>query len=186
MKNSLISIITLAMLMHLHPAFASVSAAAPSSDAHPISSLIGDWSDLQKNILSKTKSYNKYSDIKLSQVAALPQALVGTWRKQSNPAKPGYQLETRLNLAADNKFTYQLVIMSGDSRQEWDYSGDWEVKDKILMLLIDHSTYPGEDKHDVLFWRLLHLGKSKLVYVKSGANELFAMNRVTEKPGSAL
>ena len=177
MKRSFYSIVTLVVLMHLTPVFALASKAATPIDAHSISNLIGDWSEFRTNILSKTKHYDKYSDINDSQIATLAKTLVGTWRMQSNPAKPGYQLHTELDLTADNKFAYKYVVMTGDTRQEWDYSGHWEVKDQILMLLIDHSTYPGEDKHEILFWRLLHLDNSKLVFVKTGANELVAMNR---------
>lgn len=186
MKHSLFSIITIAMLMHLNPAFATLSKAASVSDAHPISSLIGDWSDFRANILTKTKRYDKYSDINETQVAALPKTLVGTWQMQSNPAKPGYQLHTELKLAPDNQFAYKYVVMAGDTRQEWDFSGHWEVKDQILMLLIDRSTYPGEDKNEVLFWRLLHLGKSKLVLVKTGANEMLALTRAATGPSVLL
>jgi hypothetical protein len=184
MKNSLLSIITLVLLLHLNPAFASVSKAAMAADTHPISGLIGDWSYFRAGLLSKTKRYDKYSDIKPSQLSALPKILVGIWHMQSNPSKPGYQLRAVLDLKANNKFSYKYVVLTGRTQQEWDFSGHWEENNQILMLLIDHSTYPGEERNDILFWRLLHLGNSKLVYVKTGSDEMIAMTRAATGLGS--
>lgn len=177
MKNYIFAIITLFTLMYLNPALAEISQATLATGSHPISGLIGDWYQFRANLLAKTKQYDKYSDIKDNQVSALPGRLVGSWRMQSNPKKPGYQLHAKLNLKANNTFTYQYQMVAGPTLQEWDFSGQWDEKNKILMLLIDKSTYPGEEKHDILFWRLLHIGKSRLVYVKTGADKMFAMKR---------
>jgi hypothetical protein len=185
MMNKLIfAITTLAVLMHLNPAFAKASEPSLDIDAHPISGLIGDWDQFRTSILDKTKRYDKYNDIAASQFATLPNRLVGQWRAVSSPSKPGNQLQTELTLNANHKFKYQYAALTGNLRQEWDFSGRWEVKNQILMLLIDQSSYPGEQRHDILFWRVLHIGDSKLVYVRSGADEMVALRKGTLKSGS--
>jgi hypothetical protein len=182
MKSALFLIVSLAMLITQVPAFATVRQTAAVHELHPISSLIGDWEYFRSHILAKTRRYDAYSDINPRQLTGLDKTLVGRWHRQSNPMKPGYRLRTQLELTADHQYRYQYVVMSGDARQEWHFSGRWEVKDQILMLLIQHSTYPGENEHAVLFWRVLHLGQTRLVLVKTGANEMLAMTRV--RPGS--
>lgn len=184
MKKHIFAVTIFAVLMHQAPAIAKASEAAMTTNAHPISGLIGDWSTFRAGILDKTKQYDKYSDITNPQLASLPTTLIGHWQTQSRPDKPGNPLQTELSLKPNQTFTYQFVALTGNTRQQWQFSGRWEVKNGILMLLIDHSTYPGEEKHDILFWRLLHVGHSKLVYVRSGADEMMAMTRGRGRIGS--
>lgn len=177
MKRHIFAVTIFAVLMHQAPAFAKASEPAITTHSHPISSLIGNWPDFRASILDKTKQYDKYSDITNRQLAALPATLLGHWQMQSRPGTPGNRLQTKLTLKPNNLFTYQFVAVAGNTRQLWQFSGRWELKNRILMLLIDHSTYPGEQKHDVLFWRLLHVGQHKLVYVRSGAGDMMTLTR---------
>jgi hypothetical protein len=184
MKKQIFVTIVFAVLMYQPPAFAKASEPVMAPDAHPISGLIGDWPEFRAGILDKTKQYDKYSDITQRQTSALPTTLVGYWQMVSRPNKPGDQFQTVLTLKANNTFRYEYTALADHSRQQWQFSGQWEVKNRILMLLIDHSTYPGEQPHDILFWRILHVSHAKLVYVRSGANELMAMTRRTSQRGS--
>lgn len=184
MNKLIFAIASLAVLMHLVPACAKASEPSVVDAAHSISDLIGDWNYFRHGILQKTKQFDKYSDIRDSQLATLPHTLVGSWSTESHPNISGYQMQSGLSLHADNTFNYDYVVLSGNIRQVWGFSGHWEVKNRILMLLIEHSTYPGEQKHDVLFWRLLHVGDGELVYVRSGTKQLVSMTKEVEKFGS--
>jgi hypothetical protein len=185
MMNRLIAAITtLVVLMYMSPVFAKANEPAVETDAHPISSLIGDWTQFRAGILDKTRQFNKYSDLKASELPLLPHSLIGRWQTETNPSTPGNRLHTKLTLNANHTFRYDLVALTGPLRQQWHFSGKWEVKNQILMLLIDHSTYPGEQVHDILFWRLLHVGGAKLVYVRSGADEMVAMTKKVSRVGS--
>ena len=181
MKNFLFSITTLAVLLHFNPAFAKASEEVVAPDAHPISDLIYDWNQFRAGILAKTKQYDKYNDIKDSQAAMRSQTLVGTWGTENHDDKSGDQLYTELDLKGNHRFSYKYHIMAGTQQQEWAFSGRWEAKNNILILLIDKTAYPGEEQNAVLFWRLLHIGKSRLVYVKTESNEMMAMTREASK-----
>jgi hypothetical protein len=184
MNKIILAMTSLAFLMHLGPALAKPGEYALANDKHPISSLIGDWPKLRAGILDQTKQYDKYSDIKDSQISALPRILIGRWQTQTHTTKAGNQLHNTLDLEANHEFSYHFVALTGTTRQAWDFSGTWEVKNRILMLLIQHSSYPGEQKHDILFWRLLHADHAKLVYVRTDSRELVAMIREEKKTGS--
>jgi len=184
MNKQIFAVTIIAVLMHQAPALAMASEPATVNNSHPISSLIGDWGDFHTNILAKTKQYDKYSDITKQQLTALPTTLVGHWQSQSRSGKPGNRLQTELTLKPNKTFTYRFVALAGKSRQQWQFSGKWEEKSGILMLLIEQSTYPGEQKDDVLFWRLLHVDQHKLVYIRSGAGEMMAMTRGVGRVGS--
>jgi len=181
MKNLLFGITTLAVLLHFNPAFAKASEVVVAPDAHPISDLIDDWGQFRAGILAKTKQYDKYNDIKDSQAAMLPRTLIGTWSTENHDDKSGNQLHTELNLKGNHTFTYKYHITAGTQQQKWAFSGRWEEKNNILMLLIDKTSYPGEAQNAVLFWRLLHIGKSKLVYVKTESDRMMAMTRAARK-----
>ncbi len=184
MIRQIFAITIIAVLMHQAPVFAKASEPAMVNNSHPISGLIGDWHSFRANILAKTKQYDKYSDITKQQLIELPTSLVGRWQTQSRPDKAGNPLQTGLVLRPDKTFTYQFVALAGKSRQQWQFSGRWEAKNGILMLLIEQSTYPGEQVHDVLFWRILHVSQHKLVYVRSGAGDMMAMTRSIGHAGS--
>ena len=184
MNKLILTVVSLAALLHLAPVYARSSEPRLTSEAHPISSLIGDWHQFSSGIMQKTRKYDKDSDILDSQLTGLPRALIGTWRTQSQPAKPGNLLQTELTLKANHKFNYRYVVLTGAMQQAWTFAGTWEVKNRILMLLIQHTSYPGEQKDDILFWRLLHVGASRLVYVRTGADEKVALTRGAGKLGS--
>jgi hypothetical protein len=177
MNTLILAITTLVVLVHLTPAYAEASEPVLAAGAYPISGLIGDWPKFRSAILAKTKRYDRYSDIMTGAVRSLPKSLQGTWRMASNRNKPGYRQHALLRLGPNQKFSYKYVVTAGKSQQEWDLSGQWEEKNRILMLLVDHSSYPGVEKNQILFWRLLHVDQAKLLFVRSGADEMVAMTR---------
>lgn len=172
----------LAMLLYEIPVYAMANKPVIANEAHPITSLIGNWHAFRSNILSRTQLFNHYSDVSQKQWASLPVSLVGHWKTQSADSQAANQLQFDLNLGADRKFTYKLVEATGAKRQQWQFSGDWEVKNNILMLRINHSNYPGENKQDILAWRLLHVGHQRLLFVRTAAGQMVAMSRNTVHP----
>jgi len=173
------AITTLAILSVLTPAFAMANKPIVANETHPITGLIGDWHAFQSNVLNRTQQFNHYSDMSQKQWAALPATLVGHWQTQSSNSQPGNQLQTDLNLGPDRTFTYKLVETMGTTRHQWQFSGEWEVKNDILLLLINRSNYPGEQKQDVLAWRLLHVGNHSLLFARSAAGQMVAMSRAS-------
>lgn len=183
MKNVLFGITILAALLYLNPAFAKARDVTVMSPP-PVTALINDWSQFRAGILAKTSKYNKYDAIRPSQLPSLASSLIGKWKMENRHDDSGYRLHAVLELAPDRHFIYTYQVKTGSSLQHWRYSGRWQLKNQILVLLIDNSNYPGEAKGDVLFWRLLQIGHSKLVYVRSGADELQAMTRSERSRGS--
>jgi len=177
MRNLIFVVTALVVMLQLRPVFAKAAEPAVFAAAHPVSDLIGDWPHFRTAIMTKTKRYDKYSDIKANAVRLLPDRLLGTWRMASKPNKPGYQQHAQLNLKPHQRFTYKYVLTAGKSQQEWDLGGQWEVKNRILMLLVDSSSYPGVAKNEILFWRLLHVDHARLLFVRSGADEMVSMTR---------
>jgi len=167
----------LAILLYEIPVFAMANKPIAANETHPITSLIGDWHAFQSNILNRTQQFNHYSDMSQKKWAALPTRLIGHWQTQSSDNQPGNQLQSDLNLSSDRSFTYKLVETTGKTRHQWQFSGDWEVKDSILMLRINRSNYPGEQKQDILAWRLLHVGNHRLLFVRAAAGQMVAMSR---------
>jgi hypothetical protein len=184
MKNILFGITILAVLTHMDPAFAKAQEVTVTRAAQPISALIDNWGQFRAGIIAKTRQYNRYNHIKPGQLATLPQALVGKWNMVNRRDHSGYRLRAVLDLNKRHHFRYTYQVKAGGTLQHWAFSGRWDVKNQILMLLIDKSNYPGEASHDVLFWRLLQIGHSKLVYVRSGADQLQAMTRQDGTRGS--
>lgn len=87
----------------------------------------------------------------------------------------GYRIHVVLDVESSHHFSYMYQIKAEGSSQHWAYSWRWALKNQTLMLLLDKSNYPGENKDDVLVRHLLQIGHSKLVYVRSGADELQVM-----------
>lgn len=184
MKNIIFGITILAVLTQINPAYANAKAVTVNNAGQAITGLIGDWSQFRAGIIAKTSRYDKYNDIKPGQLATLSQTLVGKWNMVNRHDHSGYRIHAVLDLKKNHHFTYHYQLMAGGSRQHWRFSGHWDVKNQILVLLINQSTYPGEAPHDVLFWRLLQIGNGKLVYVRSGADRMQAMMRQHDVRGS--
>lgn len=91
----------------------------------------------------------------------------------------GYKIRAVLNMKKDHYFVYHYQLAAGGAKQDWAFSGKWQEKNKILVLLIRKSSYLGEERGGILFWRLLQIGHSHLVYVRTAAVEMQAMRRVT-------
>jgi len=176
MKNIIFGITILAFLLP----FAAARTRAgepPSADKHPISGLIADWHRFRNELLSKTQKFDRDDVLRNLQLSRLPERLVGSWRI-SERQPDGYALQTVLQLQPDHHFSYRYRIKAGTRQDQWHFSGRWELRNQILMLLIDNSNYPGKPVHQVLFWRLLRLGDSRLVYVSTGSEKLSAMTRL--------
>lgn len=184
MKNVIFGIMILAVLTHIDPASAKAREVTVTNAAQPIAGLIDDWSQFRAGIIARTSRYDKYNDIKPGQLASLPQRLVGKWNMVNRHDHSGYKIHAVLDLKKDHRFSYHYLFKAGSSLQHWAFSGQWEVKNQILMLLIKQSNYPGEASDDVLFWRLLHIGNTRLVYVRTGADQMQAMTRQDGVRGS--
>lgn len=175
MKNLIFGIIILAFLLPFP--LASVRAGAPAVDNYrPISGLIGDWQQFRASLLSKTQKYNQDDVINNKRLSRLSDRLIGSWQMQEQQAD-GYRLRTVLQLQRNHRFSYHHRIMSAADQDTWKFSGRWELRNHILMLLIDKSNYPGRTPHQILFWRLLRLDNSKLVYVRTGSDKLSTLTR---------
>jgi hypothetical protein len=178
MKNLLFGITILAFLLHFAPASAKAGESLAVDNQHPISGLIADWHQFRAQLLSKTHQFDRVDLIHDGDLSRLPERLIGGW--EGNQQEPGgYQLQTVLRLQRDHRFSYDYRISSGARQERWTFSGRWELRNQILMLLIDRSNYPGKQVHQVLFWRLLRLADSKLVYVRTGSKKLSALTRLT-------
>lgn len=178
MKNVMFGITLLALMLHFPMAGAKASEPAPVNDSHPISGLIGDWHQFRAGILDKTRQYNQDATINSNTQSRLPEKLIGKWQNQIRQPD-GYSLKTILNLNKDHRFNYQYLIRTGTDQENWTFSGRWELRNQILMLQIDKSSYPGRAPHQILFWRLLKLGHSRLVYVRSGSDKMSSLMRLT-------
>lgn len=177
MKQIIVGITLLAVLTQFSPAHANVSTQSSGQRHLPVTGLIGDWAQFQAGILAKTSQYDRYNSIRPDQVAQLPQTLIGKWTLHDAHDGSGYRIHAVLALKPDHRFVYHYRIRSGAEQDAWHYSGQWQVKNRILVLLIKRSDYPGEAVDDVLFWRLLRVGQHSLVYVRSGVNRMQAMTR---------
>lgn len=184
MKIIIFGITILAVLTYINPAYAKAREVTVKSAEQPIAGLINDWHQFRASLIARTSQFNKYNDIKASQLATLPQALVGKWNMRKHHDNSGYKLSAVLDLRKNHKFSYFYQVRTGSSQQQFSFSGNWEVKNQILILLINQSNYPGEARHDVLFWRILHIGNANLVYVRSSADQLQAMIRQHGTRGS--
>jgi len=176
MKNIIFGITILAFMLHFVPASAKAEE-LPSANNHPISGLIADWHQFRDKLLSKTQKFDRDDVLHNAQLTRLPERLIGRWRiSERQPG--GYDLQTVLQLQPDHHFSYRYRVMAGTRQDQWHFSGRWELRNQILMLLIDNSNYPGKPVHQVLFWRLLRLGDSRLVYVRTGSEKLSTMTRM--------
>lgn len=178
MKNSIFGITLLALMLHFPLASAKASEPAPPDNSHPISGLIGDWHQFRAGILKKTEKYNQDAVINYNLQSRLPEKLIGKWQIQIRQPY-GYSLKTILNLNKDHRFKYQYFIKTDSEQERWMFSGRWEVRNQILMLQIDKSNYPGRTTNQILFWRLLKLGNSRLVYVRTGSDKMSTLTRLT-------
>jgi len=179
MKNFIFGFSILAIIMHFTPAAARAGEPALADNAHPISGLIADWQRFRAGILAKTRKFDPDDVIRADHLSSLPESLIGNWKLDKHQTS-GYVLHTVLQLKRDHRFHYHYQVKAGSVEDKWGFSGRWEVRNQILMLLIDKSNYPGKAAHQVLFWRLLKLDKSKLVYVRAGSGTLSSMTRVSQ------
>lgn len=184
MKNLIFGITILAVLTHINPVYAKAKQVSVEKAAQPVTGLINDWSRFRAGLIARTSQFDKYSEIKPSQLPTLPQDLTGKWNMIDQHDNSGYRIHAVLDLKKNHHFTYDYRIKAANSMQDWAFSGKWQEKNKILVLLVKKSSYPGEASGDVLFWRLLQIGHSRLVYVRTTAHQMQAMRRVTDKRGS--
>lgn len=184
MKNLIFGITFLAVLTHINPAYAKADTVSVENSTQPVTALINNWSQFRAGIIARTSRFDKYSDIKPAQLPILSQALTGRWDMVNRSGNSGYQIHAVLDLKKNHRFAYDYQLEAAHSKQDWAFSGKWQEKNKILMLLINKSSYPGEASGDVLFWRLLRVGHSSLVYVRTGAQQMQAMTRESGVRGS--
>jgi hypothetical protein len=184
MRKVIFGITILAVLTHINPTYAKAREARVESSAQPITALISDWSQFRAGIIAKTSQYDKYSNIKPGQLPGLRQSMIGKWNMVNSADDSGYRIHAILDLKKHHRFTYDYRIKAGNASQDWAFSGRWQEKNKILMLLISKSSYPGEASGNILFWRLLQIGHDKLVYVSSSMDRMQAMTRGSGIRGS--